>query len=388
VQDSAHTKICTYNLHIQIWYPIHPTNMPDWNLEILEEKIRLLSSEIRSEFKQLCDDLRDDGWVLRKNSDAEREADAKDDDVEIEREAPDDVSATSVGSKKKKNKKKKRAAKKAVMGKKMFGVGGWALAIALVVLCIAGLLVASKSGEDGSRRLKGKAFEVTDAPSASIVEGAIKTQDGSVFSPPSPLPSLETSEPSSASADAVVDSQLTDTPATSHSPTETGASTQIDAIVPTTTSPSSSVETALSVLPTLSVDGEADACPDGLKAVGKYPGCCVEYPEFIGNGWCDWGAYNTKECRYDGGDCEPPIIIDGYPACSYGLHQVEGYTGCCVEVPEYIGDGYCSGGIYMTEECGYDGGDCEPPIIIDGYPLCSYGLHQVTFSPEKSLIPP
>jgi hypothetical protein len=42
----------------------------------------------------------------------------------------------------------------------------------------------------------------------------------------------------------------------------------------------------------------------------------------------------------------------------------------------------------MTEECGYDGGDCEPPIIIDGYPLCSYGLHQVTFSPEKSLIPP
>ena len=57
--------------------------MPDSNSEILEEKIRLLSSDIRdmrSEFKQ----LRDDGWVLRKNSDTEMENDAKDGFVEIE----------------------------------------------------------------------------------------------------------------------------------------------------------------------------------------------------------------------------------------------------------------------------------------------------------------
>lgn len=57
--------------------------MPDSNLEILEEKIRLLSSDIRdmrSEFKQLGDD----GWVLRKNSDTEMEDDAKDGVVEIE----------------------------------------------------------------------------------------------------------------------------------------------------------------------------------------------------------------------------------------------------------------------------------------------------------------
>ena len=95
--------------------------MPDWNLEILEEKFRLLSSKIRSDMRSEIKQLRDDGWVLRKNLDAAREDDAKDDYVEIEREVLDDVSAMSIGSKKKeKNKKKKRAkkraAKKAMMG--------------------------------------------------------------------------------------------------------------------------------------------------------------------------------------------------------------------------------------------------------------------------------
>jgi hypothetical protein len=112
------------------------------------------------------------------------------------------------------------------------------------------------------------------------------------------------------------------------------------------------------VSPTLSVDGEADACLDGLKAVGKYPGCCVEYPDWIGDGECDWGTYNTKECGYDGGDCEPPYFNNSYPACSYGLYQVEGYPGCCVEQPDLIGNDECDVGTYMTEECGFDGGDC------------------------------
>jgi hypothetical protein len=95
-----------------------------------------------------------------------------------------------------------------------------------------------------------------------------------------------------------------------------------------------------------------------LHQVEGYPGCCVEKPEWVGDDDCDGGIYNTKECEYDGGDCEPPIIIDGYPVCSYGLHQVEGYPGCCVESPEWIGDGECDWGTYMTEECGLDGGDC------------------------------
>ena len=33
-------------------------------------------------------------------------------------------------------------------------------------------------------------------------------------------------------------------------------------------------------------------------------------------------------------------------------------TDCQVTHPEYIGDGYCDGDEFNTEECGYDGGDC------------------------------
>jgi hypothetical protein len=33
---------------------------------------------------------------------------------------------------------------------------------------------------------------------------------------------------------------------------------------------------------------------------------------------------------------------------------------CHVNVPSYIGDGYCHGEEYDTEACGYDGGDCGP----------------------------
>ena len=35
----------------------------------------------------------------------------------------------------------------------------------------------------------------------------------------------------------------------------------------------------------------------------KYPNCNVDYPESIGNGGCDGGAYNTTECGFDGGVC-------------------------------------------------------------------------------------
>ena len=42
------------------------------------------------------------------------------------------------------------------------------------------------------------------------------------------------------------------------------------------------------------------------------------------------------------------------------------YPNCTVEIPQYIGDGYCDNVEpfnYNTEECGYDGGDCENSLI-------------------------
>lgn len=87
----------------------------------------------------------------------------------------------------------------------------------------------------------------------------------------------------------------------------------------------------------------------------KYPNCTVEYPSYIGDGICRGGEYNTEECGWDGGDC-----IDFHTK----------YPNCTVEYPSYIGDGYCSIDDffcleenncrhYNTEECGWDGGDCE-----------------------------
>lgn len=59
--------------------------------------------------------------------------------------------------------------------------------------------------------------------------------------------------------------------------------------------------------------------------------------EWISDGWCDT-ACNTKDCEFDGGDCE------GW--CS----------GDCK--PTWEGDGFCDAACYV-EACKWDGGDCE-----------------------------
>ena len=42
------------------------------------------------------------------------------------------------------------------------------------------------------------------------------------------------------------------------------------------------------------------------------PGCQVEIPEWVGDGFCDIeGGYNTAECGCDGGDCCVGTCVDG-----------------------------------------------------------------------------
>ena len=80
------------------------------------------------------------------------------------------------------------------------------------------------------------------------------------------------------------------------------------------------------------------------------PGC-ADNPD-AADGWdygyCDGGQYSTEDCGWDGGDC------------------VEGYPDCQVTSPEIVGDGNCNGGQYNTEDCGWDGGDC----VVPGWPDC------------------
>ena len=75
---------------------------------------------------------------------------------------------------------------------------------------------------------------------------------------------------------------------------------------------------------------------------GNYPNCTVEEPILIGNGWCDGGKYNTEECNFDDGDCS-----------SFN----EKFPNCTVDKPYAIGNGFCTAE-YNTPECGNDGGDC------------------------------
>jgi len=92
-------------------------------------------------------------------------------------------------------------------------------------------------------------------------------------------------------------------------------------------------------------DGQCDGQNYMSEACGMDGGDCAEcpFPRFeIGNGWCT-PAYNIPECGYDGGDCGVLFNL----------------TGCEVEHPSMLGNGYCNGGEYGSAACGYDAGDCQ-----------------------------
>ena len=84
------------------------------------------------------------------------------------------------------------------------------------------------------------------------------------------------------------------------------------------------------------------------------PGCQVDFPSWIGDGRCDGRDYNTEECEWDGSDCD---------------EFNEMYPGCFVDYPSFVGDGRCDLGEYNTEECDWDGGDCEE--FYEYYPNCT-----------------
>jgi hypothetical protein len=87
--------------------------------------------------------------------------------------------------------------------------------------------------------------------------------------------------------------------------------------------------------------------------IGNFTNCNVNVPQWVGDGGCDGGEYNTVECGYDGGDCD-----------DFNMN----YPNCDVEYPFLIANGLCDGVGYNTPECGYDGGDCE---MYNTYPQCN-----------------
>lgn len=112
-------------------------------------------------------------------------------------------------------------------------------------------------------------------------------------------------------------------------------------------------------------------CPEGTQSVEGLPNCCIDEPNYLGDGACDpWGPYNTEECAYDLGDCcvetcnlDSPygcLTVDGNEAgvgpfgffCLDPRFSVIDESRCEVENREWIGDGGCDAeGGYNTEEC-------------------------------------
>jgi len=146
---------------------------------------------------------------------------------------------------------------------------------------------------------------------------------------------------------------------------------------------------------------------DGLDCINfniGYPSCNAISPTELSNGYCEKDN-NTTECRYDGGDCCPNNnedevrSEDDKKVCRGGSYNSEAcnfdngrcnkfnklYPNCKhVPDPWRVGDGYCDGSVYMSDECLGDGGDCtgcsadDPSRVGDG--VCDSEFNKIECS--------
>jgi hypothetical protein len=85
-------------------------------------------------------------------------------------------------------------------------------------------------------------------------------------------------------------------------------------------------------------------CESAVKKFTALLDCPASDPSEVGNGVCNI-VHNTKECGFDGGDCD--------------FYNSLVLNGCDVNKPHYLGNGECANfAPYNTEACGWDGGDC------------------------------
>jgi hypothetical protein len=152
-----------------------------------------------------------------------------------------------------------------------------------------------------------------------------------------------------------------------------------------------------------------------VKECGYDGGDCCHMkldPNYLNDGECNGGLYNTLYCGYDQGDCDQfrnenplcpdleladdqlykddgsPIVL-GDGICDFIPEYMTGECGyesgdcsdCKVPNPTKLGDGTCNGGVYNTEACGFDLGDClkcnkivdDPIRVGDG--TCDGGIY-------------
>lgn len=116
---------------------------------------------------------------------------------------------------------------------------------------------------------------------------------------------------------------------------------------------------------------------DGTYFRQKYPKCYVDNDQIkkVGDGVCDGGYLNSRNCGLDGGDCSDFKSV--YPECDLinvtkigdGVCDAEfnvsscGFDefDCCPYniTDKHFGDNKCHGGFFGSGICGYDQDDCN-----------------------------
>jgi DNA-binding beta-propeller fold protein YncE len=93
--------------------------------------------------------------------------------------------------------------------------------------------------------------------------------------------------------------------------------------------------------------------------------CIVDDLSRVGDGWCDYLDYNTAACDWDGGDCCESTCVPRREECGSNSYfdclDPLGYVppaSCIVDDLSRVGDGWCDYLAYNTAACGWDGGDC------------------------------
>lgn len=127
-------------------------------------------------------------------------------------------------------------------------------------------------------------------------------------------------------------------------------------------------------------DSGSDGGDSGGSAGGDTGDCGAANPSWIGDGYCDGGEYNTEACGYDGGDCCAATCVPGDYACGsngYDCVDEPAVGACTAPRPDWIGDGYCDRDpAYNNEACGYDGGDCCEETCQDSAYGCGANGYQ------------
>ena len=129
-------------------------------------------------------------------------------------------------------------------------------------------------------------------------------------------------------------------------------------------------------------------CYDSTQPSYVLANCSVQFPSYIGDGYCDGIAddgYNTEACDWDGGDCCRNTCVTVVFECGTAgflcLDPSSTDNGCPAMNTVAWGDGFCDQWSSQlsfhlnTEVCAWDGGDCcDSTCVTESGGMCTHSV--------------